>query len=200
MFCHSPGRPKEQTENQLDWFKNVVEVSLKDTKKAQQPSPHQKPSCWGIPFKFHCCRGHMQGRGPNGGGGFEERQKVRVIMRKKKAWITSSGEWGYCWNRVYAVPCPRSEFFFGNLTLWEDSFQWEDVLMTLPILGLFFFLLSLLPFLPISLNHISSSTLGGSCSIDLAKWAMTIWGIMCVCGGVEICFDLFQVYFGETRE
>lgn len=27
----------------------------------------------------------MQGRGPYGGGGFEERQKVRVIMRKKKS-------------------------------------------------------------------------------------------------------------------
>lgn len=153
MFCHSPGRPKEQTENQLDWFKNVVEVSLKGTKKAQKPSPHQKPSCWGIPFKFHCCRGHMQGRGPYGGGGFEERQKVRVIMRKKKAWITSSGEWAYCWNRGYAVQCPRSEFFFGNLTLWEDGFQWEDVLMTLPISGLFF-----LPSFPSSLpSHLTKS-------------------------------------------
>lgn len=63
--------------------------------------------------------------------------------------------------------------------------------MTLPISAFFFFFLFILPFLPISLNHISSSTLGGSCFIDLDKWAMTNLGIVCVLWG-----DLFWCFPG----
>lgn len=59
----------------------------------------------------------MQGRGPNGGGGFEERQKVRVIMRKKKSLNNKLGGVRILLKQGLCSSVSKSEFFFGNLTL-----------------------------------------------------------------------------------
>jgi hypothetical protein len=85
MFCHSPGRPEEQTENQSD-KKNIVATGLKSMKKkSEQPSPaHIKSPAVGVYLSNSIsCRGHR--RGPRSGGGFEERQKVIVIFFFKRA-------------------------------------------------------------------------------------------------------------------